>query len=267
MSNIERLKQVMAALRDERSGCPWDLAQSFYSLVPHTLEEAYEVAEAIERGDLGELRDELGDLLFQIIFYARLAEEQQLFDFEAVVRGIIDKLERRHPHVFGDSEIVDATAQSRAWEEHKAKERAHKAGHSGALAGVATALPALTRAAKLQRRAARMGFDWQTIAPIFDKVREELDEVAEELREECGQARVEEEIGDLLFACVNLARHAHIDPESALRKANRKFTQRFEYMESQLQAKAQSLEALSAEAWEHLWEQAKTHQPADDTLD
>ncbi len=258
LNNIDKLREIMVALRDPDTGCPWDQAQDFASIVPHTLEEAYEVAEAIEAGDMDELRDELGDLLFQVIFYARLAEEQGLFDFEQVAAGIVDKLVRRHPHVFADASVATAEAQTLAWEASKAHERAEKMEDAGALAGVAVALPAMTRALKLQKRAARVGFDWPEIAPVFAKVQEELEEVRAEVGEKHNQARIEEEMGDLLFACTNLARHAHIEPETALRQANRKFERRFAQMEAMAMAQGKAVSALDLDAWETLWENVKT---------
>lgn len=262
MSNIEKLIEIMAQLRDPEQGCPWDLEQSFESIVPHTLEEAYEVAETIETGSLDELCGELGDLLFQVVFYARLAEEQGLFDFTQIVDGIMDKLVRRHPHVFGNENIADAEEQTRAWESHKARERADKSGDAGTLTGIANALPALTRAVKLQKRARQVGFDWPTISPVFDKVLEELDEVKQEIdqviTDKNNQQRVEEEIGDLLFACTNLARFARVNPETALRRSNRKFEKRFSQMEAIAEKKSLVLEELEIENWELLWEQVKT---------
>lgn len=267
MSNIEKLTGIMATLRDPERGCPWDLAQRFETIVPHTLEEAYEVAETIETGNLGELCDELGDLLFQVIFYARLAQEQGLFDFSDIVNGISDKLIRRHPHVFGSDNVTDAQAQTKAWEAHKAQERAEKTPGKvvSALSGVAVSLPALSRAVKLQKRAARVGFDWPDISPIFDKVREELDEVYEETQKQGTSAdnnrlRLEEEMGDLIFACTNLARFADINPETALRRSNRKFEQRFAGMEMLADEKALKLEELDLETWDLLWEQVKTEE-------
>jgi ATP diphosphatase len=266
LSNIEKLIEIMAQLRDPEQGCPWDLEQSFESIVPHTLEEAYEVAETIETGSLGELCDELGDLLFQVVFYARLAEEQDLFDFTQIVDGITDKLVRRHPHVFGSESIADAEAQTRAWESHKARERADKSEGAGTLTGIANAIPALTRAVKLQKRASQVGFDWPTITPVYDKVIEELDEVKQEIGQvitdkiscEKNQQRVEEEIGDLLFACTNLARFAHINPETALRRSNRKFEKRFSQMEAIAAENSLVLDELGIEKWELLWEQVKS---------
>jgi ATP diphosphatase len=256
LSKIEKLRAIMAELRHPERGCPWDLKQRFDTIVPHTLEEAYEVAEAIETGDLAELRDELGDLLFQIVFYARLAEEQGAFDFDAVVDAIVDKLVRRHPHVFADAEAGDTQALGEAWEAGKAAERAHKHG-TGTLAGVAHSLPAMTRAVKLQKRAARVGFDWPDILPVFDKIEEELEEVRLEIQQGAEQARIEDEIGDLFFACSNLARHARIDPETALRRANRKFEQRFAHMEALVAERQLDLATLDLDSWESLWLEAK----------
>jgi len=272
LKSIHKLRDIMAALRDPDRGCPWDLQQDFASIVPHTLEEAYEVAEAIERGDMDELRDELGDLLFQVVFYARLGEEQGRFDLDQVAAGIVDKLVRRHPHVFaGDASISDAEAQTRAWEAGKARERAAKAGASGALSGVALALPALSRAVKLQRRAARVGFDWPEITPVFAKVEEELAEVREEVRVEiesgANQARIAEEMGDLLFAVTNLARLAHVEPETALRRANRKFERRFAQMEALAAAQGRALDSLDLESWEALWETVKAGETTGQTDD
>lgn len=260
MSNIEKLIEVMAQLRDPKQGCPWDLEQSFETIVPHTLEEAYEVAETIENGDISELCGELGDLLFQVVFYARLAEEKGLFDFTQIVDGIVDKLVRRHPHVFGDEIIEDPEAQTRAWESHKARERTDKSGDAGTLTGIANALPALTRAAKLQKRAAQVGFDWPTITPVFDKIIEELDEVKQEIDVENNKQCIEEEIGDLLFACTNLARHAHVNPETALRRSNRKFENRFSQMEAIAAKNSLLIEHLDIEQWEQLWDQVKTEE-------
>jgi len=272
LSNIEKLIEIMAELRDPQQGCPWDLEQSFETIVSHTLEEAYEVAETIETGEISDLCGELGDLLFQVVFYARLAEEQGLFDFTLIVDGIVDKLVRRHPHVFGNEDIADAEAQTRAWESHKAQERAQKGGNTSTLAGVAIALPALTRAAKLQKRATQVGFDWPTIAPVFDKVSEELEEVRQEIDLELthedaltisleqNQQRIEEEVGDLLFACTNLARHARVNPETALRRSNRKFEKRFARMEAIAAENSLVLEDMGIDQWEQLWDQVKTEE-------
>lgn len=253
MSDIEKLLTLMARLRDPEGGCPWDQKQTLASIVPHTIEETYEVADAIERGDMVELRDELGDLLFQVVFYARIAEEQGDFAFQDVVDAIVDKLIRRHPHVFADATVGDAAAQSAAWEAHKARERRHKVG-DGVLDGVARALPAITRAVKLQKRAARVGFDWPDVMPVFDKVREELDEVRVELEQGAPKERIEDEIGDLFFAVTNLARLSDIDSETALRRSNDKFERRFRAMEALAD---RPLTDLRLDEWETLWERAK----------
>ena len=282
MSNIEKLREIMATLRHPEHGCPWDREQDFASIVPHTLEEAYEVAEAIENGDMAELRDELGDLLFQVVFYARMAEERGDFDFDQVVDAIVDKLVRRHPHVFSDAKIADAEAQTRAWEAQKAEERAAKRAGSGVagnagnvskestgtLEGVAIALPALTRAVKLQKRANRVGFDWPDVQPVLDKVLEELNEVKAEVAEGGGQARLEEEMGDLLFACTNLARHLRIEPETALRQGSRKFERRFARMEALAHQAGIPLSQLDLDAWESLWCRVKSeeHLVSDDAI-
>ena len=223
--DIHKLLAVMAALRNPQGGCPWDIEQDFASIAPYTIEEAYEVADAIERGELGELRDELGDLLFQVVFHARMAEEQGAFNFDDVVATIVEKMIRRHPHVFADEEVADAEAQTRAWEALKAKERKAKGHPQSLLDGVTLGLPALKRAEKLQKRAARAGFDLPEIAPVFDKVCVEL--------EGKDVQTLEGEIGELLFACVNLARHAGVDPEQALRSTNAQFVRRFQQMEDE----------------------------------
>ena len=256
MSDIEKLLAIMARLRDPQNGCPWDREQTLASIVPHTIEETYEVVDAIERGDMAELKSELGDLLFQVVFYARIAEEQGEFAFGDVVDAITEKLIRRHPHVFADATVADVAAQSAAWEVHKAQERRHAAG-AGTLDGVARALPAITRAVKLQKRAARVGFDWPDVTPVFDKVREELDEVRVEIEQGAPIERVEDEIGDLFFACTNLARLAGIDSETALRRSNDKFERRFRAMEALAAAEGKPLALLSLDEWESLWQRVK----------
>ena len=258
MSAIEQLLEIMRRLRDPDSGCPWDREQTYRTLVPYTLEEAYEVADAIEQHDLDHLPDELGDLLFQVVFYARIGQEQGRFDFEDVAQRICDKLVRRHPHVFADSVIDTVEEQTRAWEEHKRQERDRKAGtdQAGILDGVSLALPALVRAAKLQRRAARVGFDWPQIDGVLAKVREELAEIQLELQTDSTAERLAEEVGDLLFSCVNLARHLQVEPEAALRTANLKFEQRFRQMETLLQA-AKGIEQASPAEMESAWETVK----------
>jgi MazG family protein len=258
--DLVRLLDIMARLRDPERGCPWDREQSFATIAPYTIEEAYEVAEACERCDYAALKDELGDLLFQVVFHARMAEEARLFAFNDVARAIAEKMLRRHPHVFADAVIADAAAQTTAWEEHKAAERRAKAAASGraisALDGVSESLPALARAEKLQRRAARVGFDWPDLPPILDKVEEELRELRHELA--CGDpARIADEIGDLLFAVVNLARRAGADPEQALRAACRKFDRRFRRVEARLAEAGTSPERASLDDMEAEWQKAK----------
>ncbi|MBI3562759.1 MAG: nucleoside triphosphate pyrophosphohydrolase [Gammaproteobacteria bacterium] len=259
MASIDRLLNIMARLRDPQQGCPWDKEQTFNSILPHTLEEAYEVADAIERRDLVALREELGDLLFQVVFYAQLAREQGQFDFNAIVTAICDKLERRHPHVFGETVIDSAAAQNEHWENLKAQERKNRANHGqlSVLDGVARTLPALTLAQKIQKRAARVGFDWSDHQGVVDKVHEELREVHEAWDNPNQRA---EEMGDLLFACVNLARHAQCDAETVLRAATQKFEQRFRAMEQHLTSAGQSLESTSIDQMEILWQQVKREQ-------
>jgi len=252
MDEMTRLLDIMARLRDPVAGCPWDREQNFRTIAPYTIEEAYEVAEACEAGDPAALKDELGDLLFQTVFHARMAEEAGLFRFADVAKAISDKMIRRHPHVFGDVKVDGAAAQTVAWEETKAKERA-AGGAASVLDGVGVALPALTRAEKLQKRAARVGFDWQDAAPVFAKIDEELDELRDEIEGKAEQARIGDEFGDLLFAVVNLARHLRIDPEQALRGASRKFEHRFRAME----ATAAPLEGKSLDELEAAWQSVK----------
>ncbi len=257
MGSIQKLLEIMAKLRNPESGCPWDQQQDFSSIAPYTVEEAYEVADALARDDLDALRDELGDLLFQVAFHARMAEEQGAFDFEAVAEGICDKMIRRHPHVFGTAEEREKGHEKGAWHKIKAAERSGKYANSSALDGVALALPALKRAEKLGKRAAAVGFDWPDPAGPRDKIDEELGELA--LAREAGDAdHTAEELGDLLFAVVNLARHLRIDPEDALVSANRKFEQRFRSMEQELTASGQSMQDLDIDALESHWQAAKT---------
>ena len=260
MSDIDRLLAVMARLRDPERGCPWDLEQTFETIAPHTVEEAYEVLDAVRRGDMAALVDELGDLLFQIVFYARLGREAGIFDFADVARTVSDKMVRRHPHVFGDEPTPDAAARTRRWEAIKAAERAAR-NDGGALDGVVRALPALSRALKLQRRAARVGFDWRAVEPVLGKLREEIAELEAELdRPDAPPARVADEIGDLLFSCVNLARHVGADPEAALREANDKFERRFRRVEALLAAAGRTPEQASPDEMDRLWERAKSEE-------
>lgn len=258
LSATRRLLDIMQTLRDPDHGCPWDREQTFASIVPHTLEETYELAEAIESEDPDAIHDELGDLLFQVVFYAELGRERDWFDFESLAARLCEKLERRHPHVFGSGQGATTTMVSGQWERIKADERRQTAGEeTGTLAGVARNLPALSRAAKLQKRASRVGFDWGEPAPVIAKIEEELEEFRAELAAGHADDRLEEEFGDFLFACVNLARHAGIDPETALRRANRKFESRFGYVESQLAREGRTPEDSTLEEMDALWEEAK----------
>ena len=260
LTQTARLLRIMARLRDPQSGCPWDVEQTFRTIAPYTIEEAYEVAEAIEQNDLAALKDELGDLLLQVVFHARMAEEDGRFDFEAVAAAIGDKMVRRHPHVFGDVSVDSAAAQTRAWEDTKAAERAAKKADGeaqGALDGVTVGLPALTRAGKLQRRAARVGFDWPETLQVFEKIDEELAEIKEEIENGRDPVRLEDEVGDLLFVAVNLARHLAVDPEAALRRSNAKFERRFRSMERALLADHAALKDLPLEVLEEAWQAAK----------
>jgi tetrapyrrole methylase family protein/MazG family protein/ATP diphosphatase len=262
---LAQLLGIMARLRDPEHGCPWDRAQSFRTIAPYTIEEAYEVADAIERGEPRKLEDELGDLLFQVAFHARMAEERGWFDFAAVTRGICEKLMRRHPHVFGDGPGArDAAEVSRSWEEHKARERAEAAGGGAdgdpsVLAEIARALPALTRAAKLGRRAAHVGFDWENASQVREKVLEEVGELDVALARSVtpGAPELAEELGDLLLTVANWSRHLGVDPEEALRSANSKFERRFRRMERLAGERGDALETLSAAAWDALWREAK----------
>ena len=253
---LARLLAIMARLRDPVGGCPWDLAQTFATIAPYTIEEAYEVADAIQRSDLGDLKDELGDLLLQVVFHSRIAEEAGAFDFEAVVEAICDKMIRRHPHVFGDARFASVSEQSGAWEAIKAQERAGKGVDPSVLGDVPAGLPALMRAVKLTKRAARVGFDWPDAATVMDKLREETAELAFEI-EAGDRDKAREELGDLLFVCANLARKLDVDPEDALRAANAKFTRRFGHIERVLTAAGSSCEAATLDEMEALWLDAK----------
>lgn len=259
--DLTRLIAIMARLRDPERGCPWDVAQSFATIAPYTIEEAYEVAEAAESGATPELRDELGDLLLQVVFHARMAEEQGAFAFNDVARAIADKMVRRHPHVFADTRVDSAAAQTVAWEETKAEERRLKAAAAGlapsALDGVGSGFPALTRALKLQRRAARVGFDWPALDPIFAKIAEEIAELRAEIDSAAPPARIADELGDLLFAVVNLARRLEHDPEQSLRQACRKFERRFRAVEARLAAQGTTPAEAGLEAMEAAWQAVK----------
>jgi ATP diphosphatase len=263
--DIQRLLAIMARLRSPDGGCPWDLAQDFSTIAPYTIEEAYEVADAIDRGDMASLRDELGDLLLQVVFHARMAEEQSAFAFGDVVDAICDKMVRRHPHVFGGADAGDPQAQSGQWEAIKRAERA-AAGETdpSALAGISRGLPEWQRAVKLQARAARVGFDWPGPAPVIDKLHEEIDEVRVEFdavaadpEDAQARARLQDELGDLLFVAANLARHARVDVGAALRGANHKFERRFRAMEAMAQAEGVRLQDLPLEAQDRYWHRAK----------
>jgi ATP diphosphatase len=255
---LDRLLDIMARLRDPQHGCPWDREQDFSTIAPYTIEEAYEVADAIARNDTDALKDELGDLLFQVVFHARMAEEGGIFAFDDVATAIADKMERRHPHVFGGTEIASIAAQNRAWEEHKAAERRDRSQAAGTansvLDGVALALPALLRAVKLQKRAARIGFDWPQADQVFDKIAEEIAELRTELDRGGDRDRLEDEVGDLLFSVANFARKLDLDPEVALRRATAKFERRFRRVEA-VATKQSALPDL--EELEALWREAK----------
>ena len=267
MYQLPDLLHLMARLRDPQYGCPWDLQQTYATIVPHTIEEAYEVADAIERADFEQLPGELGDLLFQVVYYSQLAKEEGRFEFAAVVDAITRKLVRRHPHVFPDGDLYGAPDMARLseaavkqrWEEIKAQERAEKAAAPEQLSlldDVPTTLPSLSRAAKLQKRAAQVGFDWPEALPVVDKVREELDEVLEAMSANDEEAMAEE-IGDLLFVVVNLARHLKADPETALRAANAKFERRFRFIEQVLREQGRDIQACSLQELDSIWGQAK----------
>jgi ATP diphosphatase len=263
--DIGRLIEIMARLRTPERGCPWDLAQTFETIAPYTIEEAYEVADAVARGDLDDLRDELGDLLLQVVFHARIAEEREAFDFGDVVQAISEKLLRRHPHVFGDMQAGSAHAVSGLWERIKAEEVAERRARKGvideggALAGVPTALPALTRAVKLQAKASKVGFDWNDAAMVLAKIREETEEIAVELERD-DVVRAQAEVGDLLFAVANLARHLGVDAEDALRGANGKFARRFAGIERALAAAGKRPEQSTLAEMDALWDAVKAEE-------
>ncbi len=267
MYKLQDLLHLMARLRDPQYGCPWDVQQNYASIVPHTLEEAYEVADAIERGDFDDLKGELGDLLFQVVYYSQLAREEGRFEFDGVVDGITRKLIQRHPHVFPTGDLYAPLETPRLseeqvrqrWEEIKAQERASKASAPEQLSlldDVPAVLPALSRAAKLQKRASSVGFDWPSALPVVDNVREELDEVLEAMADNNPEG-IAEEVGDLLFAAVNLARHLKVDPENALRAANRKFERRFRFIEQALRDTGRPMEDCTLEEMDALWGEAK----------
>lgn len=263
--DIGELLAIMARLRDPENGCPWDVQQDFDSISAYTLEEAYEVADAIDRRDMDDLRDELGDLLLQVVFHARMAEEAGHFDFTDVVGAISDKMVRRHPHVFAGASFADTEEQTRAWEAIKATERKDKGeSDTSALAGVARGLPEWKRALKLQKRAAAVGFDWPDHRPVLDKLEEELDEVRAEFEQGSDAARLQDEIGDMLFVMVNLARHADIDFSRALRHANAKFERRFRRMEAIAAEQGREMAGRDLADQEALWQQVKREESGPD---
>ena len=251
-----RLQEIMRALRDPQSGCPWDIEQNFKSIAPYTVEEAYEVADAIERENWDDLKNELGDLLLQTVYHTQMAEEENLFNFSDVVNQISEKMIKRHPHVFGGTkQKTTSDQQIQDWEAIKAAERAEK-NQTGILDDVALNLPALVRSLKLQKRAARAGFDWPAISPVLEKIDEEAKELVEAKEFET-QERINEEFGDLMFALVNLGRHLKVDPEEALKKANKKFITRFKFIEDEIKSQGRNLEDTSLEEMEQLWQSAK----------
>ncbi len=256
---MARLRAVMRWLRDRQHGCPWDVEQTFATIAPYTIEEAYEVADAIARNDLADLREELGDLLLQVVYHAQMASESGAFAFDDVARGIADKMVARHPHVFDSAQIANAAAQTVSWEAQKAAERKAKGRtRTGVLDGVALALPALQRAEKLQKRAARVGFDWGAPGPVLDKIAEEVGELRHELLTDAPKERLADELGDVLFAVVNLARHCGVDPEAALRSTNAKFEHRFRHIETSLAQQGRRVDEATLAEMEDLWQQAKT---------
>ena len=255
-TQITRLLDIMAQLRDPENGCPWDLEQNFATIAPYTVEEAYEVADAVEKGDMAMLKDELGDLLLQVVFHAQMASEEGLFTFEDVAEIISDKMVRRHPHIFAEVQAETADAVLKNWEDIKAEERKEKKeGTGSALDGVALSLPALMRAEKLQKRAARVGFEWDDISGVYDKLEEEI----AELRSATDEVNFEEEIGDMLFVIANLARWHKIDPEEALRKTNAKFLRRFHYIEAELKKRGKTPAESDLQEMDALWDEAKLH--------
>lgn len=258
--SMAKLRWIMQQLRDPVTGCPWDMKQTFASIIPHTIEEAYEVADAIEREDFSELEKELGDLLFQVVFYSQLGVEEKRFDFDSVVAGVCEKLIRRHPHVFSNNEFSSELEIKANWENEKAKERQHKNNDLplSVLADIPKNLPALSQAAKIQKRCAHVGFDWHNIDDVFSKVEEEVQEVKAELH--VNEQALGEELGDLMFAVVNLCRHAKQDPEVLLRQANSKFTKRFQAVEAQISSSKKSIEEHTLDELEAYWQQVKRNE-------
>ncbi len=264
MNSLEQLLSLMQTLRDPQKGCPWDKEQTFATIAPFTLEEAYEVADAIAREDFDDLKSELGDLLFQVVFYCQMAQEQQRFDFYDVAKAMCDKLVARHPHVFARDQFVSVPELHKQWEARKAQERASKAAEKGQaqppsiLDDVPLALPALARAQKLQKRAASVGFDWPDVAPVVDKLHEELDEL-QQARAQGDNDAIEDELGDVLFSCVNLARHLHVNSENALRRANDKFNRRFRCLERLMAADGLAVAEADAATLDRYWLRAKSY--------
>jgi ATP diphosphatase len=260
MQSIEKLLEIMAALRDKNSGCPWDIEQNFKSISAYTVEEAYEVADAIERDDMHDLKDELGDLLFQVVFHAQMADERSVFDFADVVSAINDKLVRRHPHVFADEQVESNDLLAERWEQHKQAERDKKVINekaASALDGIASAMPALRWSQKLQKRAAATGFNWPDINPVFDKLNEELAELKAEIIHKNNHEKILDEFGDVLFVCVNMAMHLGVNAEEALRYANNKFIGRYKIMERLIKTENKLLAELSLEQMEAYWRKSK----------
>jgi MazG family protein len=255
-TDIRALLDIMARLRDPDTGCPWDVAQDFATIAPYTIEEAYEVADAIARRDLADLRDELGDLLFQVVFHARMAEEQGEFAFPEVVQGIVDKMIRRHPHVFADASADDAESVRRSWEDIKAAERGERGGDPDPFDGVSPGMPALQRAEKLQRRASRHGFDWRNLGPVRDKLHEEVAELEREIDEGGSRERLRAELGDVLFSVVNLSRHLELDAEGALVEANARFEARFRCM-TEAAGGSQAFAGQGEAELDRMWQAAK----------
>lgn len=263
-TSMEKLITIMQQLRDPKKGCSWDIEQNFSTIAPYTIEEAYEVADAIEKGDMNHLKDELGDLLFQVVFHAQMADEMGHFCFSDVVENICDKMTRRHPHVFGDADYRTAEEQTKAWDIQKAEERKEKDQQNSILDGMTSGLPALTRAIKLQNRAAEVGFDWPDTAQVLDKLNEEMAELSDELVKirdnDNNSARITEEFGDMMFVYANLARHLKIDPETALRSANYKFEKRFRKVENLAKDKHKSLDTMTLSEMDELWDYVKTQE-------
>lgn len=267
MQKMQQLIEVMQALRDKEKGCPWDIAQNFQSIAPYAIEEAYEVVDAIEREDYDELKTELGDLLLQVVFHSQLAQEQNLFDFEDVVASINEKMISRHPHVFGNAIIKTQAEQTVSWEQLKKQERADKnSDDTSALAGISHGMPESLRALKLQKRAAVVGFDWPNINCVFEKLQEEITELRVEIESGASQEALQDEIGDILFVCVNLARHAKVDFGSALRHANRKFERRFRAMERHAEQQQESMNQLSLSQQEALWQLVKREEKCNESI-